>query len=80
MGMYTEFHFNASLKKGTPEGVLNVLRYMVGDIEDRPQNLPDHDLFKTQRWWLMLVCNSYYFDADTHSTLRFDDINDSHYL
>lgn len=28
----------------------------------------------------MLRCDSYYFDADTHSTLRFDDISDSYYL
>jgi len=28
----------------------------------------------------MLHCDSYYFDADTHSTLRYDDIIGSYFL
>ena len=77
MGMYTELHFNAELRKDVPQEVLNVLSYMLDSDKDRPA-LPDHPLFRTQRWLFMLTCDSYYFDADTHSTLRFDEIFDFH--
>jgi hypothetical protein len=80
MGMYTELHFNSELKKETPKEVIETLKYMVGEAENSPDLLPEHDLFKTGRWDYMLQCDSYYFNADTHSTLRFDDISDSYYL
>jgi hypothetical protein len=79
MGMYTELHFNSELKKDTPEEVINVLKYMVGDIEEEPE-ISSHPLFGDTRWRFMLRGDSYYFDADTHSTLRFDDISDDYYL
>jgi hypothetical protein len=80
MGMYTEIHFNSELREDTPEEVIEILKYMVGDSEEEPTRLPDHELFKTPRWGIMLRCDSYYFDADTHSTLRYDDISKSYYL
>lgn len=73
MGMYTEIHFNAELKRDTPEDVLSVLRYMVGGAVI-PARMPDHPLFSTSRWAYMLTCDSYYFAADSRSTLRGDDI------
>jgi hypothetical protein len=79
MGMYTELHFNAKLRKDTPLDVLHVLRYMLNE-KVRTPDLPSHPLFSTTRWRYMLQTNSYYFDADTHSTLRWDDISGSHYL
>lgn len=78
MGMYTELHFNAELRRDVPADVLAVLRFMV-DGGDMP-GLPDHPLFKAPRWRLLFTCDSYYFDADTHSTLRFDEISNTHYL
>lgn len=80
MGMYTELHFNAELKRDVPEPVLAALRHMVGDEEAEPAMLPDHPLFRTERWPHMLQCDSYYFPADTHSTLRLDDIATAWYL
>jgi len=81
MGMYTELHFNTELKEDTPKEVIDILKYMVSDNPpDKPPKLPKHELFETPRWEIMLRCDSYYFDADTHSTLRFDDIGGSHYL
>lgn len=79
MGMYTELHFNSELKGNTPTNVISILKYMVED-GDKPLKLPDHPLFKTCRWETMLVCDSYYFDAETHSTLRLDNITNSWYL
>ena len=73
--MYTEFHFNAELKWDTPKQVLDILAMMtnVKTIADPlPDPLPARDLFKCEDWRLMLLMDSSYFPADTHSTLRFD--------
>jgi len=79
MGMYTELHFNAELKKDTPQAVIEILKFMIGEIDEQPP-VPYHSLFeKTQRWPWMLRSDSYYFDADTHSTLRYDN-QESYYL
>lgn len=80
MGMYTELHFNSALKPDVPTPVLEILNYMLGTDEFGPKALPDHPLFATQRWSVMLHCDSYYFDADTVSTLRYDEIAKQHYL
>ena len=80
MGMYTELHFNAELKQDTPEEVIAILDGMVSAKEHTSGTLPSHPLFDTPRWEYMLRCDSYYFDADTHSTLRYDDITKSYYL
>lgn len=80
MGMYTELHFNSELKKEIPASILNVLAFMVGIHEDEPKELPKHKLFNTTHWQYMLRTNSYSFDADTISTLKYDDISDSWYL
>ena len=71
MGMYTEFHYNAELKRDIPDDVRAVLDFMVGNRDDEPAT-PDHPLFGDTRWRFMLRCDSYYFDADTNSTLRDD--------
>lgn len=72
MGMYTELDFNSRLRKDIAVGVLDTLGYMLGEREDEPTELPKHPLFETERWRFMLQSDSYYFDADTHSTLRWD--------
>lgn len=79
MGMYTELHFNSALKEGVPVEVVDVLKFMLGEREHEPA-LPQHELFQTDRWAIMLCCDSYYFDAKTHSILYFDDIADNYYL
>ncbi len=68
MGMYTEFHFNSELKKDNQE-IIDILKYMLGEIKEKP-NLPEHKLFQTDGWSCMLRSDSYYFDEDTHSTLK----------
>lgn len=80
MGMYTEIHFNSKLTVDKDSMVADILKYMVGDIEDAPELLPANALFKTDRWQIMLRCDSYYFDADTLSTLRWDEISHHYYL
>lgn len=80
MGMYTALHFNSELNKEVPSQVIDVLKFMAGDAENEPKTLPEHPLFKTERWRYMLEMDSYYFDEDTHSTLRFDEISEAYYL
>lgn len=79
MGMYTEIHFNSELKQDVPQSVVDVLHYMLGEIKEEP-TLPDHPLFQCDRWRSLFRMDSYYFDADTHSTMRKDKIADAHYL
>ena len=71
MGMYTELHYNAELRADVPSDVVDILKLMLGEAAEGPET-PDHPLFGETRWRFMLQCDSYYFDADTHSTLRKD--------
>lgn len=80
MGMYTEFHFNAELKQNVPLEVVAVLRFMLSNAKEYVGDLPDSPLFETDRWRWMLQMSSYYFPADTGSTLRFDSISKSYFL
>ena len=79
MGMYTELNINVELKDDTPKEVIEILKYMLDNNLTKPELL-SHDLFYTDRWEHMLKGDSYYFDADTHSTLRYGEICESWYL
>jgi hypothetical protein len=66
--MYTELHYNVLLRRDTPQSVIDVLEYMLDN--DLPQpSLPDHWLFRTERWKVMLRMSSASFAAPTHSEL-----------
>lgn len=83
MGMYTEFHFNSALKEDVPDSVIELLWAMLGERVSKTvldKYKPTHPLFKTDRWWSMLRSDSYYFHADTHSTLRYDKIANQYFL
>ena len=85
MGMYTEFHFNVKLKRDIAPEIIAVLEFMIGGggKEKGPAEIPSHELFEEgedPRWSYMLQCDSFYFYADTNSTLRREDINKSYYL
>ncbi len=81
MGMYTEFHFNSSIKKDTPKEVVEILIWMVrGEYHERPKNLPKHKFFECSRWAVLFRMDSYYFDAKTNSYFEFDDVSKCYYL
>ena len=61
MGMYTEIVTNLDFREDLPAEVIDALNYMSGNTDQRPDNLPDHPLFQTDRWDYMLRCSSYYF-------------------
>ena len=80
--MYTALHFAAELKKDTPEVVIDTLKSMVegGLPFKEPKELPEHELFETDRWRYLFTMDSYYFAADTHATFRFDEIAGAWFL
>jgi hypothetical protein len=57
MGMYTELIFGAELKKDTPNNVIEALKYMLGEIEERPNNFS----LPIGRCDYLFQCGSYYF-------------------
>ncbi len=85
MGMYTEFHFNAPLIAKVDNDVIEILEHMIsGGLNhcDVRHRAPSHKLFTEDfsRWSIMLTTGSYYFNSDTISTLRFDEIAKQYYL
>lgn len=82
MGMYTELNLGVRFRKDTPQNIIDILKYMLSEFPmeyNKPQ-LPDHPLFKTDRWTFMLNSESYYFDGHTDSSIQYDDICDSYFL
>lgn len=69
MGMYTEFVMAVNLRSNTPNTVIDILKFMIGERETPPIGLGGHPLFQTERWSIMLRRDSAYFAGDTHSTL-----------
>lgn len=70
MGMYTEINMRASLKKDTPEDVLQVLECIVNS--DRlllGVPFPNHPLFGCDRWRNLGSHGSYYFPKGNQSRL-----------
>jgi len=64
MGMYTEFHLNVELKQNLPQEVIDVLNYMTKENNlgtEKPNTIPVHPLFMTDRWSSMLLMSSAYF-------------------
>lgn len=78
MGMYTELHFFVRLKPDTPEKVTGILKDMVNQTANH--DVPSHKFFKTSRWRILFNCDSYYFAADAHSYLRYDEIAKQYFL
>lgn len=68
MGMYTELNIGVDLAPSTPDSVIKVLNYMLGN-EEVDVETPDHPLFQTERWRYMLGSDSYYFDGRTDSSM-----------
>ena len=73
--MYTELVLGINLKEDVPNEVVDILTYMLeSDQESLEPTLPDHNLFRSDRWKFMLRCDSYYFAGFTHSEMYYDDI------
>lgn len=78
MGMYTELNIGVNLNKYTPERIINIIKYMLQDIEE--VEVTKHLLFSTDRWKYMLISDSYYFDGRTDSSIIKDNISKEYEL
>lgn len=74
MGMYTELVMATEIKNDP--NIISVLQFMLGDTDSiKPHfTIPEHPLFKTERWKSMLCCDSYYFAGTTHCELECDNL------
>ncbi len=82
MGMYTELIFGAELKKDTPKEVIEALKYMIGETEEKPNNFPLTDgisewLFDGINKWLFKGSSYYFGVSRPFSKMWFDDIGKS---
>jgi len=74
MGMYTELIFGADLKKDTPENVIEALKYMIGDTEEKPKDFP----LPNGRCECLFRGSSYYFGVNSPvSKMWKDDIGEN---
>lgn len=60
MGMFTELIFGADFKQHTPDHVIEALKYMIGDTEEKPNDFP----FPEGRWKWLFKSSSYYFGVN----------------
>lgn len=70
MGMYTEFFYRAELIKQTPDDVKRIVKAMIdGTTQEDLAGIaiPDHPLFKGDRWHYMCNSASAYFPLPTES-------------
>ena len=83
MGMYTELVLGIELYKGTPQEVIDILKYMTGEDDLNLLHkdvLESHPFFSCDRWKYLFTMGSYYFDGQTHSELKYDDISKTYFL
>lgn len=77
--MYTELNIAVRLKEDMPKDIISIIRSMI-NAESVYYNTPDHPFFKTDRWKWLFSSDSYYFDGDTHSNFRLDNITHQYVL
>lgn len=80
MGMYTELNIGVNFRASTPNNIIKILDYMLGNNDNDNIELTNHPLFSTERWRYMLRCDSYYFDGRTDSSMEYDDIGSNYQL
>lgn len=86
MGMYTELYLSCSIKKDTPQEVVNILKYLFGEWDKElyangcPFPKPIHQFFDCPRWGMVGRCSSYYFAPEAMSMFKLNDINKGYTL
>ncbi|HBG8471541.1 hypothetical protein KGF51_09825 [Clostridioides sp. ZZV14-6045] len=83
MGQYTEFVFAVKLKRDTPKNVIEILKFLKEDTDEEEYDVPElpkHDFFNCDRWSMLFLSDSAYFDGITNSILEFDNITESYFL
>lgn len=70
MGMYTELILGCELNKNTPNEVIETLKYILGEIEEKPTNFPFNNKSTRLEW--LLRGSSGYFPCAHHSLKQCD--------
>ena len=73
MGMYTELIFGAELKKETPNEVIEALKYMLGEVEEKPSNF---SLPEGRCEWLFQGSSYYFAISNPTNKMWLDDIDE----
>lgn len=71
MGMYTELIFGASFKEDTPKDLIDTIRYMAGDLEEKPEPC----LWQETRNPISWGCSYYFAISESVTKMWFDDIS-----
>lgn len=79
MGVYTEFNIGIALKKDVPDNIIKILEYLLSDTEQETK-LTEHDFFNCDRWKIVLIGDSAYFDGITDSKMEFDEMCKKYHL
>lgn len=77
MGMYTELVLACEVEDNYQDCIRPIECLLMNRIDC---TYPDHEFFKSPRSKYMLNSDSYYFDGETHSNLKYDIQVESYYL
>lgn len=80
MGMYTEINLNFRFIDNLPKQVIDCINVMIGNKEPETIEVPDHEFFKTSRWYFLLNCYSYYHIPFCTIQFRYNDVSQNYYL
>ena len=72
--MYTELILGVSLKEDTPNDVIEALKYMIGEVDERPINFP---LPEGRCDWLFRGASCYFGINDPVNRMWYDGISKS---
>jgi hypothetical protein len=64
--MYTELNCAFSLKRDTPDEIVDTLLFMTGQDDEAPKSLSSHPLFSANRWQHMFRSSATNSDADAY--------------
>lgn len=78
--MYQELYINAKLKHDVPESIVDILKYMTGDMDIDNIIITADALFKTENWQYMLQSESSRFDLSAKSTLDYSAVDDCYFI
>jgi len=74
MGMHTELNIGVNLKADTPENIINILKFMIGDLGKlKSHEIPAHKLFLSRKWAIMFGPDSCYSDGYMDCSMIGDD-------
>jgi hypothetical protein len=79
MGMYTEIYISCKIAEDIPSDALDVLKHLFGG-EKEPDQIPNHPLFKKDRWSMIGRCASFYFVPDATSKMWREEMNGAYYI